>query len=131
MGGAARRPARPGTPDERHTLAESTRHAPTRLYNTSFLHLLRHRRHSDQPAEGFWRAAGLPDDVTVHHLRHTAGQLLTDAGTPENVVAALLGHSPSTITRHYAPPTVAAMRPYVEAVYGALAAEVERLRAGA
>lgn len=96
------------------------------MHPTSFLHLLRHKRHIDTPATGLYLAAGLPDDVTIHHLRHTAGQLLTDAGTPENVIAAVLGHTASTITRHYAPPTVDTMRPYVETVYQALAVEVER-----
>lgn len=98
------------------------------MHPTSFLHILRHKRWKDKPAEGLYLAAGLPVDVTIHHLRHTAGQLLTDAGTPENVIAAILGHTPSTITRHYAPPTVDTLRPCVEEVHRRLAGEMERQR---
>lgn len=98
------------------------------MHPTTFLHLLRHKRFKDKPAEGFYLAAGLPDGVTIHHLRHTAGQLLTDAGTPEHIIAAILGHTASTITRHYAPPTVDAMRPYVDDVQRRLAGELEQLK---
>lgn len=101
------------------------------MHPTSFLHLLRHKRHNDQPAEGYWAAAGLPDDVTIHHLRHTAGQLLTTVDTPENVIAAILGHAAGNVTRHYAKPPEEVMRPYVDAVCDALAGELERQKRSA
>lgn len=63
--------------------------------------------------------------VTTHMLRHTAGSLYTSLGCPENIVAALLGHAPGTITRHYAPPDVEALRVWVEQVYQLLDGEVE------
>lgn len=96
------------------------------MHPTTFLHLLRHKRYKDKPAEGFWALADLPNDVTIHHLRHTAGQLHTDAGTPEDVRSAILGHAASNITRHYSPPTAETMRPYVDGVCEALVAEIER-----
>ena len=101
------------------------------MHPTSLLHLLRHRRHNDQPATGFFVAAGLPDDVTIHHLRHTAGQLLAEAACPEDVRGAILGHTAGTITRYYSPPPIATMRPFVDAVAEALAGELARQRAAA
>lgn len=64
-------------------------------------------------------AAHLPP-VTTHELRHTCAGLLEHVGAPEHIIAGLLGHGPRVITRHYAPPTVDTMRPWVEAVYAAV-----------
>ncbi len=41
------------------------------------------------------------EDVTIHDLRHTALTLLELAGTPQNVVQAVAGHSTQVMTRHY------------------------------
>lgn len=71
-------------------------------------------------------ACKLPN-VTTHMLRHTAAKFYTDAGCPQPMTAALLGHAPN-ITGHYAPPDADAMRPYVEQVYGMLAGASERGR---
>lgn len=68
-------------------------------------------------------AASLPP-VTTHQLRHTAGALFTDAGCPEDVRAAILGHATATITRHYSPPSVETMRPWVERVHAAIASQL-------
>ena len=51
----------------------------------------------------------------LHDFRHTSSGGILNIGTPEHMVQALLGHAPNTMTRHYARPTVEAMRPYVEA----------------
>ncbi|HEU5013925.1 MAG TPA: site-specific integrase [Roseiflexaceae bacterium] len=64
--------------------------------------------------------------VTTHMLRHTASSLYTAVNCPENLIAALLGHAPSTITRHYAQPDVETLRGWVEQVYRLLDGEVER-----
>jgi integrase len=45
--------------------------------------------------------AGLPEQVTIHGLRHTALTLLEKAHTPPSIVQALAGHSSATMTRHY------------------------------
>lgn len=66
--------------------------------------------------------------VTTHMLRHTCGGLLITAGAPENLIGGILRHGPRTITGHYAPPDVEAMRPWVEKVYSAIAGEVEKTR---
>lgn len=58
--------------------------------------------------------------ITVHHLRHTAGQWYTDAGCPEDVRAAMFGHGAATITRHYSPPSLSTQRRWAEAVYDRL-----------
>jgi integrase len=59
--------------------------------------------------------------LTTHMLRHTAAGLYTDVGCPEDVRAALLGHSPGTITRFYSPPDIETIRPWVDAVYDRIA----------
>ncbi len=66
-------------------------------------------------------AAGLPG-VRLHDLRHTCGTCLGDLGTPEMVIAALLGHSGGSTTWRYVHPTIHAMRNAVE--------QLERLLAG-
>jgi integrase len=65
--------------------------------------------------------------VTTHMLRHTAAKFYTDAGCPQEVTGAILGHTPN-ITGHYAPPDAEAMRPWVEGVGRVLSGEVERVR---
>lgn len=67
--------------------------------------------------------------VTTHMLRHTAGKFYTDLGCPYELISAILGHGPRTITGHYAPADVETLRPWVERVYGLLAGEVEQQRA--
>jgi integrase len=44
--------------------------------------------------------------VRVHDLRHTYGQRLRDAGVSNEDRAVLLGHAKSTMSEHYATPTV-------------------------
>lgn len=50
-----------------------------------------------------WRKAvartGLP--ITVHHLRHTAGSRLRNAGVDEEMRADILGHRRKSMTTHY------------------------------
>lgn len=46
------------------------------------------------------RVAGLTE-VGLHTLRHTCGTWLANAGTPENLIAMVLGHVTGTITRRY------------------------------
>jgi integrase len=72
------------------------------------------------------RLCSLPD-VTTHMCRHTAAAAYTNAGCPQHLTSAILGHS-TNITGHYAPPSVETLRPWVEQVYGQLAGEVERLQ---
>lgn len=84
---------------------------------TSLRHQL--KRHTD--------ACRLPP-VTTHMLRHTAGKFYTDLGCPYELIGAVLGHGPRSITGHYAPAGVEALRPWVERVYGVLSGEVERTR---
>ena len=71
--------------------------------------------------------ATLLPPVTTHMLRHTAAKFYTDAGTPRELVAAILGHT-TGITGHYGPPDVETLRPWVEKVYRGLAGEVEAAR---
>lgn len=66
--------------------------------------------------------------VKTHGLRHTAGQLYTDAGCPEDIRAAILGHAVANVTRHYSPPSLETLRPWVERVYQSVAREVEQAR---
>jgi integrase len=40
-------------------------------------------------------------DVSFHSLRHTAVSLLKDAGIPDSVVMALVGHDSVTMSQHY------------------------------
>lgn len=52
-----------------------------------------------------WRAlledAGLPTDVVLHGTRHTAVDLLYEAGVPEAVISEIVGHSSRSVTRGY------------------------------
>lgn len=66
--------------------------------------------------------AELPSHVTIHHIRHTCGQLYTMVKAPlDPIVQTIFGHSPRTVTGHYAPPPLETLRPWVNAVYDALA----------
>jgi integrase len=48
------------------------------------------------------KRVGLPEQITIHDLRHTAEYHLETAGVPESARMALLGHSTSAMARHYA-----------------------------
>lgn len=48
------------------------------------------------------KRAGLPEQITIHSLRHTAIHLLEDSGAPLSVVQAFAGHSAATMSLHYA-----------------------------
>ena len=52
-----------------------------------------------------WKAAlaeaGLPSGVVLHGLRHTAVDLMYEAGVPEAVIMEIVGHSSRTVTRGY------------------------------
>jgi integrase len=45
--------------------------------------------------------AGMPEQLVIHDLRHTALTILEQSGTPLSVVQAIAGHSSATMTRHY------------------------------
>jgi len=45
--------------------------------------------------------AGLPEQVTIHDLRHTALSILELGGALASVVQAIAGHAAATMTRHY------------------------------
>jgi integrase len=48
------------------------------------------------------RAAGLPEEVSLHSLRHAHGTLCLEQGMPIHVVAQRLGHNPSVLLNVYA-----------------------------
>lgn len=73
-------------------------------------------RHALQDATD---AASLPP-VTSHELRHTAAGILERLDAPEHIIAGILGHGPKKITRHYAPPSVDTMRPWIERAWAAV-----------
>lgn len=52
--------------------------------------------------------------VHPHDLRHTAASGMIRLGMSDHYAAALLGHAPSSMTRHYARPDAEALRPWVE-----------------
>ena len=45
--------------------------------------------------------AGMPEQLTIHDLRHTALTRLEQSGAPGSVVQAIAGHTSATMTRHY------------------------------
>jgi integrase len=62
-----------------------------------------------QPVEGVrgaWarakKAAGLPDDLRIHDLRHSFASALANAGTPLNEIGTVLGHTQLSTTTRYA-----------------------------
>jgi integrase len=46
--------------------------------------------------------AGLPTELRIHDLRHSAASLMIDAGAPLTLVQRQLGHSSVTVTQRYA-----------------------------
>ncbi|MEQ8822782.1 MAG: tyrosine-type recombinase/integrase [Filomicrobium sp.] len=46
-------------------------------------------------------ASGMPDDLVLHGLRHTAGKALAEAGCSPNEIAAVLGHKTLQMVQHY------------------------------
>lgn len=46
-------------------------------------------------------AAGLPDDIHIHDLRHTALTIVELSGAPLSVVQAIAGHTTITMAMHY------------------------------
>jgi len=58
------------------------------------------------------RRAGL--SLRLHDLRHTFATLMGELEIEERVIAAMLGHTPATVTRRYAKATLAQMRAAVE-----------------
>jgi integrase len=65
--------------------------------------------------------AGLPS-VRLHDLRHTCATLLGER-IGDRVIAAILGHTPGTVTARYAKVTLTQMREALEGLYGELTAE--------
>jgi len=64
------------------------------------------------------RCAGLPS-VRLHDLRHTCATLLGES-IGDRVIAAILGHTPGTVTARYAKVTLTQMREALEDLYRAL-----------
>lgn len=69
-----------------------------------------------QLVRGLGRRAGLARPVTPHMLRHATATEMVGAGTPIDVVQAVLGHRSITSTQVYAHPSEARMREAVEAM---------------
>ena len=46
-------------------------------------------------------AAGIDKQVRLHDLRHTAVDLLYDAGVPEHLILEIVGHSSRAMSRSY------------------------------
>ena len=72
-------------------------------------HVFPSTRRPKQPMEGLrgaWvrvkRAAGLPNDLRVHDLRHSFASALANAGTPLNEIGTVLGHTQLATTSRYA-----------------------------
>jgi len=61
------------------------------------------------------RCAGLPS-VRLHDLRHTCATLLGER-IGDRVIAAILGHTPGTVTARYAKVTLPQMREALESLY--------------
>ncbi|MGE4480871.1 phage integrase [Acidocella sp.] len=66
-------------------------------------------RRSGKPVEGVrgaWirakKAAGLPEDLRVHDLRHSFASALANVGTPLNEIGTVLGHTQLSTTQRYA-----------------------------
>jgi len=43
----------------------------------------------------------MPEQVTIHDLRHTALTILELGGAPQSVIQAIAGHAAASMTRHY------------------------------
>lgn len=61
-------------------------------------------------------AAGLPETVKLHHLRHTLSTLLDECGASEALKAGILGHAKATQTQKYTHARLVAMRAVLQAV---------------
>ena len=71
--------------------------------------------HNDRPIDPDWETKRWPKAlaamqvtekvIRLHDLRHTAVDLLLEAGVPEDVVKELVGHSDVAMTRRYKDPT--------------------------
>lgn len=61
-------------------------------------------------------AAGLPDTIKLHHLRHTLATLLDECGCTESLKADILGHSKQTQSGKYTHGRIDAMRTVLQAV---------------
>ena len=59
-------------------------------------------------------AAGLPDTLTLHSLRHTFASRLVQAGKSLYQVGNLLGHTDLEVTKIYAHLSPASLHPVVE-----------------
>lgn len=70
--------------------------------------------------EGMFRriraAAGLPDTIKLHHLRHTLATLIDECGATEALKAGILGHSQKTQSGKYTHARIEAMRVVLQAV---------------
>lgn len=62
------------------------------------------------------KAAGLPEEIRMHDLRHTAATHAGELGMEEYVIAAMLGHGKANATRRYAKATMQSMRDVLEQV---------------
>lgn len=62
------------------------------------------------------KAAGLPEEIRMHDLRHTAATHAGEMGMEEYVIAAMLGHGKANATRRYAKATMQSMRDVLENV---------------
>lgn len=62
------------------------------------------------------RKAGIDETYRFHDLRHTAATMVADAGMEESVIAHLLGHGKTTVTRRYIKALHSQMLPALEAV---------------
>lgn len=67
------------------------------------------RKVPGQPVEGVrgaWarakKAAGLPEDLRIHDLRHSFASVLANLGTPLNEIGTVLGHTQLSTTLRYA-----------------------------
>ncbi len=72
-------------------------------------HVFPSARRPGKPVEGVrgaWarakKAAGLPEDLRIHDLRHSFASALANAGTPLNEIGTVLGHSQLSTTQRYA-----------------------------
>jgi integrase len=66
-------------------------------------------RKPDRPLEdvrGAWarttKAAGMPEGLRIHDLRHSFASVLANLGTPLNEIGVLLGHTQISTTQRYA-----------------------------
>jgi len=70
----------------------------TDLVFPTSLHTPEHPRNFLRVLKGILKEADLPQDITIHSLRHTYASLLLSQGEHPKVVQELLGHSSITTT---------------------------------